>query len=39
MIWGLLGLIVGANLGMAVMALLVAARSGDNSDSAYARRS
>ena len=38
-IWGLLGLVVGANLGIAVMALLAAARSGDNSESAYARRS
>jgi hypothetical protein len=39
MIWGLLGLFVGANVGIAVMALLVAARCGDNSESGYPRKS
>ena len=37
MLWGLLGLFVGANLGIVIMGLLVAAKSGDNPEARYAR--
>lgn len=39
MVWLLLGLVVGALLGVTIMALLAAAGSGDGSESRYSRRS